>query len=160
MGPVGRWSRYVGPVPRTVHAAGPVRGARGRRDSGAPGIPVVGGEALDVRTLGYVQTAKIPVWHVPGVFKGASGPGGQTTVGTCWDAYVTFSDELKAETGPCLVDDAYFGELVGRIGGTVFAIGDTTAIDPPASGMLELAVNDLKYTFSDNRGAFNVLFLP
>lgn len=122
------------------------------------GIEVTAGVPLDVQTLGYVLTAKIPYWHVPGEFKSANGPAGQTSYPTCGATYATFSPELQATVGPCALDSAYFGELVGRIGGGVFEIGDTTTITPPASGTLELAVNDFVYTYGDNHGAFTVVF--
>ena len=115
---------------------------------------------VSVKTLGYVQTAFIPQCHVPGVFKSASGPAGQTSGGTCGDAYALFSPERKAQTGPCVLDTACFGELIGRVGeaGTPFLVGDTTTTTPPVSSILFFAVGDLENTYSDNRGAFTVLF--
>lgn len=122
------------------------------------GIEVTAGVPVDVQTLGYALTAKIPEWHVPGLFKSASGPAGQTTGDTCGTTYAGLSSELQAFVGPCALDSAFFGELVGRIGGVVFEIGDATTITPPASGTLELVVNDFAYTYGDNNGAFTVVF--
>jgi PA-IL-like protein len=121
------------------------------------GIPVVQGEVVSIRSLGSAHTAPIPAFHVPGVFKSASGPEGQVTGSTCGEAYATFPDTLKEQTGPCAVDAAYFGELVGRIGATTFAIGAAGTFVAPADGILELAVNDLTLTYGDNAGAFTVL---
>lgn len=124
------------------------------------GVTVTAGVPIPVTTLGYVQTASIPAFHVPGVFKGASGPEGQSvnTWSSCVEAYNTFEPWLKELTGPCVLDSAYFGELIGRVGGTVFRIGDTTQIVPPATGMLELTVGEFVNTYDDNRGAFTVIF--
>ena len=122
------------------------------------GIEVAAGVPVDVQTLGYTLTAKIPEWHLPGVFKSASGPAGQTTGATCGATYATLSAADQAAVGPCALDSAYFGELVGRIGGVVFEIGATATISPPASGTLELAVNDFANTYWDNHGAFTVVF--
>ena len=69
-----------------------------------------------------------------------------------------FPPGLIEITGPCAVDDAYFGELVGRIGSTTFAIGDASSFIAPATGTLELAANDLTLTYFDNAGSFTVLF--
>lgn len=124
------------------------------------GVTVTGGVPVSVKTLGYVQTARIPDWHVPGVFKSASGPAGQTTEPTCGDVYVTFSPELQAETGPCVLDSAHWGELIGKVGvdGTPFRIGATTTITPPASGLIFFTIGELQNTYADNRGSFTVLF--
>ncbi len=43
------------------------------------GIHVDAGEHVSVMTLGQVLTAPIPNFHIPGVFKSASGPAGQDT---------------------------------------------------------------------------------
>ena len=122
------------------------------------GINVTAGQTVNVVTLGSTHTAPIPAFHVPGVFKSASGPAGQTAGMTCGEAYATFSDDLKAATGPCALDAAYFGELIGRVGGVTFRIGATTSFVAPASGTLELAVNDLTLTYGDNVGAYTVVF--
>jgi hypothetical protein len=124
------------------------------------GVTVTGEVSIGVRTLGYVVTAQIPRFHVPGVFKSASGPAGQSTYPTCGDTYATFSPDLQAQTGPCALDSGYFGELIGRVGvdGAPFVVGDTTTITPPASGILYFAVDDLQNTYGDNLGAFTVLF--
>lgn len=124
------------------------------------GITVTAGVPVSVTTLGYVQTAFIPQFHVPGVFKSANGPAGQTTQPTCGDVYATWPPELQELTGPCVLDSAYWGELIGKVGvdGTPFLVGDTTTITPPASGILFFTVGELENTYEDNRGAFTVLF--
>jgi hypothetical protein len=66
----------------------------------ATGIGVSKGQALSVQTLGQVLTAPIPQFHVPGDFKSASGPEGQTSNATCGETYATFPDALKPLTGP------------------------------------------------------------
>ena len=54
------------------------------------------------------------------------------------------------------VRNAAAGALIGRVGGTVFVIGDSTqSIRMPASGELFLAVNDDH--FPDNQGSFEVI---
>lgn len=124
------------------------------------GISVTTGVPVSVVTLGYVQTAFIPQFHVPGVFKSANGPAGQTTQPTCGEVYATFDEELRELTGPCVLDSALWGELIGKVGvnGTPFLIGDTTSFTPPASGILFFTIGELQNTYSDNRGAFTVLF--
>ena len=123
------------------------------------GINVEIGDELPVTTNGYVLTASIPAWHVPGVFKGASGPNGQVNYGrTCGAVWDTYDEDLKAIVGECAARDAYFGTLVGKVGDTTFSIGDTDTITAPASGRLYLGVNDYVLTYWDNHGAFTVLF--
>jgi hypothetical protein len=140
-----------------VTAATPVN-VGGRDGWVSTGIAVTAGEPVSVQTLGSVHTAPIPAFHIPGVFKSASGPAGQDTNPTCGEVAATFPPELLEQTGPCALDDAYFGELIGRAGGVTFAIGDTTSFIAPASGTLELAANDLVLTYWDNTGAFTVVF--
>jgi hypothetical protein len=130
----------------------------GRAGWVSTGIRVSTGQHLAVSTLGSVHTAPIPDFHIPGVFKSASGPQGQDGSPLCGAVTAGFSAELLAQTGPCAYDDAYFGELIGRVGQTTFAIGATTEIVAPANGMLELAANDLVLTYFDNNGAFTVVF--
>ena len=124
------------------------------------GVTVAAGVPVSLVTLGYVQTALIPAWHVPGVFKSASGPAGQTTQPTCGEVYATWTPELRAQTGPCVLDSAYWGELIAKVGesGTPFLVGDTTTITPPSSGVLLFTIGELQNTYFDNRGAFTVLF--
>jgi len=115
------------------------------------GIEVDGGDTLDVMTLGFAQTAKIPEFFVPGEFISGSGPAGQTDGALCGD--------VGLDPALCFVADAYFGELVGRVGDVTFAIGDSSTIEIPdgTSGELELAVNDFEIFLGDNRGAFTVI---
>jgi hypothetical protein len=65
---------------------------------------------------------------------------------------------MTEQTGRCAVGDAYFGELVGRVGRTTFRIGAAGTTVAPASCTLELPVNDLTLTYGDNAGGFTVLF--
>ena len=121
-------------------------------------IEVSGGDVLPVQTLGFAMTAKVPDFLVPGVAISGSGPAGQWFQGfTCGDIEPSTD---PAVVGQCAVDDAFFGELVGRVGEATFAIGDATTIEIPhgASGTLELAVNDFTLTSADNRGEFTVVF--
>ena len=122
------------------------------------GITVTAGETVSLTSLGSVHTAPIPDFHIPGVFKSASGPEGQVDGDLCGDVTAGFPPELLEMTGPCAVDDAYFGELIGRIGTTTFAIGDADSFVAPATGTLELAANDLTLTYFDNAGSFTMLF--
>ena len=138
-------------------AANPVN--VGSRDGWvATNVTVTAGQPVSVITLGSVHTAPIPQFHIPGVFKSASGPAGQDTKPTCGETSSAFPPELLAQTGPCALDSAYFGELIGRAGGVVFRIGEASSFVAPASGTLELAVNDLVLTYWDNAGAFTVVF--
>jgi hypothetical protein len=121
------------------------------------GLTVATGQRLDVSAEGSVHTAPIPDFHIPGEFKSASGPAGQTSGPTCGEVTATFSKDLLAITGPCALDSAYFGELIGRVGNRTFRIGDATTIVSPGRGTLELAVNDLTLTLFDNTGAFTVV---
>jgi hypothetical protein len=122
------------------------------------GIEVDGGDTLLVNTNGFATTAPIPDFLVPGQAISGSGPAGQSFQGfTCGDIEPSTD---PAVVGECAVDDAFFGELVGRVGDITFAVGDTSMIEIPAgaSGTLELAVNDFTLTYFDNHGAFTVVF--
>ncbi len=116
------------------------------------GIEVTGGQTLNVSTQGFATTAKVPAFLIPGSFISGSGPAGQTTGALCGD-YPPLAEF-------CFVADAYYGELVGRVDDTTFAIGATTHIVIPAgaSGELELAVNDYSIFLDDNNGAYTVIF--
>jgi hypothetical protein len=121
------------------------------------GIAVTSGQELSVKTLGYVLTAKIPYYHSPGEFKSASGPEGQDAPGQvrCGDVFAP--NPPPAEIGPCALDDAWFGELIGRVdAGPAFHVGDATTVTAPATGTLWLAVNDFEFTYYDNHGTFTV----
>jgi hypothetical protein len=122
------------------------------------GIEVTAGQTVSLESHGSIHTAPIPDFHNPGVFKSASGPEGQVDGDLCGDVTDGFPPGLIEITGPCALDDAYFGELIGRIGDTVFRIGDAESFVAPATGTLELATNDLTLTYFDNVGAFTVLF--
>lgn len=130
----------------------------GRSGWVSTGISVTAGETVSLESFGSVHTAPIPDFHIPGEFKSASGPEGQVSGALCGDVTANFPPELLEQTGPCAFDDAYFGELIGRIGDTIFAIGDADSFVAPATGTLELAVNDLTLTYFDNTGTFIVLF--
>jgi hypothetical protein len=129
----------------------------GRAGWVSTGISLTVGDQLSIHALGSTHTAPIPDFHVPGVFKSASGPAGQDTSATCGEVTAGFPPDLLEITGPCALDDAYFGELIGRIGDSVFRIGDASSITAPATGTLELAANDLVLTYFDNAGAFTVI---
>ena len=130
----------------------------GRAGWVSTGLTVTAGQRLAVQTLGSVHTAPIPAYHRPGEFKSASGPAGQDTEPTCGEVTAGFPPGLIDTTGACALDDAYFGELIGRVGDTVFRIGDTAEVVLPVGGTLELAANDLMLTYGDNTGAFTVVF--
>lgn len=122
------------------------------------GITVTAGQELVISSRGYVITAPIPDFHRPGDFKSASGPAGQATEDTCGVVEASLPPWILEITGPCALDDAYFGELIGRVGTSTFRIGASDVITAPAAGVLELAVNDLTNTYGDNAGSFIVLF--
>lgn len=130
----------------------------GRAGWVSTGISVTAGQTVSFGSFGSVHTAPIADFHVPGQFKSASGPEGQVDGDLCGDVTANFPPELLEQTGPCAVDDAYFGELIGRIGSTTFAIGDADSFVAPATGTLELAANDLTLTYFDNTGTYIVLF--
>jgi len=103
------------------------------------------GIEIGIHTTGMVATAPIS-----GYGSGAkSGPAGQETI--CTDAPGGEPEYI------CALDGYPFGMLVGRIGNTVFPIGDDSTITLLDSGWLYLAVNDYLGTYWDNNGEFNVL---
>jgi hypothetical protein len=75
---------------------------------------------------------------------GESGPEGQIYICTSSPGF------------ECALDGAAFGELVGRVDGEAFAIGDATSFTAPTSGTLELAVNDFLGYYADNSGGFTI----
>ena len=120
---------------------------------------VTGGAVYNVSATGYVMTAKVPYFHVPGVSKSASGPAGQPNE-PC------LADYENDVTGHCTVLGANFGELVGVIVnddavtvGTV-DIGASPMFTAPVTGHLLLAANDLNLTYWDNNGQFDVVITP
>ena len=122
------------------------------------GIEVVKGATYDVTARGYVQTAKIPYYHVPGVSKSASGPAGQPNT-PCLAAY---ENDLN---GQCVLEGADFGALVAVVidpetvlaAAPPFVIGAAASFVAPANGVLFLGVNDLNLTYFDNNGQFSVV---
>lgn len=120
------------------------------------GIQVTSGQTISIKALGYVHSAPIPQFHIPGISKPASGPAGQTTGQLCGDTEASLPPDVIAQIGHCAFGDAYFGELVGRVGNTTFAIGDVASFVAPATGTLELAVNDFVLTYFDNNGTYTV----
>lgn len=125
-----------------------------------PVTQVNGPATLTFQATGNVHTASVP-FHlanggpppVPG--SGPAGGGGQT----CAEAIGSWYSE--AEYGPCFAWDAYFGELVWRVGGgpgTGLDGGSEIVIPDGVSGTLYLAVNDYAYTLADNSGSFTVTF--
>jgi len=121
------------------------------------GVFVEQGATYDVVANGYVQTAKIPYYHIPGVSKSASGPAGQPDK-PCLAAYESDVN------GQCALEGANFGALIGMVtepatGMAVadpFVIGAGQSFVAPADGVLMLAVNDLNLTYYDNNGQFTV----
>ncbi len=101
------------------------------------------------RRLGSVHTAPIPDFHVPC----ASWPA-RPGVRCAATSRRRSRRRSSSRTGPCAVGDAFFGQLMGRVGEVVFAFGDTDTIVAPASGDLELAANDLTPSYWDNTGTF------
>jgi hypothetical protein len=127
------------------------------------GMIVTGSQQVPVTMLGKVQTAKIPEFQIPGVFKSQNGPEGQLTQPTCGEAYDTWEAWLQELTGPCVLRSAHWGELIGRVGdgGTPFLIGATSVIGIPpgtGTGTLQLTIGELANTYGDNRGAFTIIF--
>jgi hypothetical protein len=53
---------------------------------------------------------------------------------------------------PVTKPGSYFGALIGRVGGSVFHIGSSANISAPASGELELLMNDNVNSYADNSG--------
>ena len=86
--------------------------------------------------------------------------GRSATQPTCGEVYATWTPELQAETGPCVLDSALWGELIGKVGvdGTPSRVGAATSMTPPATGVLLFTIGELENTYSDNSGAFTVLF--
>jgi hypothetical protein len=79
--------------------------------------------------------------------EGESGPEGQIYI--CVDA----------PGFTCALEGAPFGQLVGAVGGTAFAIGDASTFTVPANasaGYLALAVNDYLGYYDDNSGGYVV----
>lgn len=103
------------------------------------------GLSVNVQTTGTVITGPIN-WYGSG---SRSGPAGQSWICT----NVTGAEPEYI----CALEGYPFGMLVGRVGNTVFPIGDATEIIFPASGYLYLAVNDYLGTYWDNNGEFNLL---
>jgi len=113
------------------------------------------GQTLSVSAVGQAFTTR-PAASTPNVYfhpdpgtgrEGRSGPEGQQFLCT------SFND------GTCAVENAPYGQLVGRVGGSVFSIGDAPSFTVPAAapaGLLELAVNDLVEWYFDNSGSYNV----
>lgn len=122
------------------------------------GISVEGSMVLPIQAKGFVQTAWVPQFLTQPATPG-SGPEGQTWGQTCGEAILGAWYD-PAVYGPCGVEDAYWGELIARVGNTTWAVGDATEIVVPegVSGPLQLAANDLLYTYADNRGHFTVTF--
>ena len=119
---------------------------------------VENGATYDVTARGYVQTAKIAYYHVPGLSKSASGPAGQPD-SPCLAVY---ENDIN---GQCVVEDANFGALVavvidpetGLAAEPTFVIGAGPSFVAPADGALFLTVNDLNLTYYDNNGQFSVV---
>lgn len=57
---------------------------------------------------------------------------------------------------PVTKPGSYFGALIGRVGGSVFHIGSIANVAAPASGELELLMNDNVNSYGDNSGQLQV----
>lgn len=121
-------------------------------------ISVEGPATFDISARGFVQTAFVPAFLTQPATPG-SGPAGQTWGDTCGHAALGDWYDVD-EFGPCGVDDAYFGELIAKVGDTTWAVGDAAEIvvGEGVTGNLYLAVNDFLYTYWDNSGQFTVTF--
>ena len=115
------------------------------------GLSVRQGDVVTVSTVGRAFTTR--PWRIgetyfppqPGSGRaGESDAAGQPYVCTSWDA------------GTCLVESAPYGALVGRIGTRTFVIGGASSFTAPATGALELAVNDAAEWLFDNSGGYTV----
>jgi hypothetical protein len=122
----------------------------------ATGLSLDEGQWMAVSASGMVATAHPtdPVVGGPSNWSSRSGPGGQEY--TC----TFFSDDLGDH--PCLLEGAPYGSLIGRVGEAAFFIGADTWFQSPASGELELAVNDNEpeLYLADNLGSFSVRLNP
>jgi hypothetical protein len=116
------------------------------------GISVVAGQIYSTEAIGKAFTTmpnNATFRPTPGTGtgrQGESGPEGQIYICT------------SAPGFECALDGAPFGQLVGRVGSQAFSIGDSGTFTAPASGTLELAVNDFLGYYSDNSGGFTVTF--
>jgi hypothetical protein len=108
------------------------------------GIYVVAGETYLISTFGIAWTGSPSEWP-----DSVSGPGGQTWYGGC---------SLNNPALPCNLDGAPYGALIGQVGGSAFLIGDAGSFIAPASGELQLGVNDDLIYHYDNLAGFTVQF--
>ena len=119
------------------------------------------GAVYDVTARGFIHTAKIPYFHVPGVSMSANGPGGQPD-------QPCLADYENTVNGECMIEGVGFGTLIGAVinGDTgmaeapAFVIGADPSFTAPASGWLFLGINDLTLSYSDNSGQFTVVITP
>ncbi|MFZ2029802.1 MAG: hypothetical protein WAU68_05815 [Vitreimonas sp.] len=54
------------------------------------------------------------------------------------------------------VEDAPLGALIGRVNGAIFLVGSKSSVASPTNGRLLLAMNDVRGSYGDNRGALDV----
>jgi len=110
------------------------------------GIVVTAGESVAIKATGLAITG--PLNQYP---EAKSGPEGQAVNDSC-------GTYLPA--GPCTLDGALYGALIGRVGisGAPFYIGDASSFTPSTSGALYLAVNDNLAFYDDNSAGYTVLF--
>lgn len=66
------------------------------------------------------------------------------------------ADVAVPSTCPEPLPQAPIGALLGRIGDTVFLVGDGETFEPSDTGELELGINDNPETFYDNDGVLTV----
>lgn len=101
------------------------------------------GYPFTIRTSGTVMT----IQGCPGCRVGPTG----SEVGVC-------EDSMEGEiVYTCALAGEPWGKLIGRVGNTVFPIGDDTTLIFPNSGFFYLTVNDYLGTYYDNAGEFTVL---
>jgi hypothetical protein len=133
-------------APRTLAATSPVRVPAGIEwvDTG---ILVTAGQEVYIDTHGVAITGSLRSY--PGAI---SGPDGQVWNLGC--------GEYEGAPPPCVMDNAPYGALVGRVGpsGDPFLIGGASSFIAPAGGALFLSVNDNLGFYGDNLAGFTVLF--
>lgn len=106
------------------------------------GVAVDAGDVVSIVAMGRALTGPLATFP-----EAISGPDGQATL--CLVAEVPFT--------PCALEGAPYGALVGRVDGITFLVGAASGpLVMPASGTLELAVNDNTGFYDDNRAGYVV----
>lgn len=77
-----------------------------------------------------------------------------------WSNAASPAPSYGPEGGPVIagawLEGAPLGALIGRVNGAAFLIGTKSSVTAPSSGHLLLAMNDVRGTYSDNRGLIDV----